>query len=153
MSSDDETRRREKAPHDVWRTWTRMPLAMFIAIALVAVAGCGDSSKPAYCCSDRTNLENSVQGLRSAASSRDVDGLKSSATKVQSDATSLVSSAKTDFPSQTSAVKSSVDALQSAVAALPASPSAAQIAAIAKSAAAVASAVKSFGDASTSECS
>jgi hypothetical protein len=152
VSSTDETKRQEKARHDVWRTWTRMPLAMFIAIALVAVAGCGGSSKPAYC-SDRTNLENSVKGLTSAASSGDISGLKSQVTKIQSDATALVSSAKSDFPSQTSAVKSSVDALQSAVTALPASPTTAQTAAIAKSAAAVVSSVKSFSDASKSKCS
>ena len=135
-----------------WSAWLRVSVVMFVAVALVAITGCGGSSKPAYC-SDRSNLENSVKGLTSAASSGDISGLKSQVTKIQSDATSLVSSAKSDFPSQTSAVKSSVAALQSAVTALPASPSAAQIAAIAKSATAVVSSVKSFSDASKSKCS
>ena len=35
--------------------------------ALIALAGCGSSSKPAYC-SDRTNLENSIKNLPSATS-------------------------------------------------------------------------------------
>ena len=135
-----------------WCAWLRVSVVMFVAVALVAITGCGGSSKPAYC-SDRSNLENSVKGLTSAASSADISGLKSQVTKIQSDATSLVSSAKSDFPSQTSAVKSSVAALQSAVTALPASPSAAQIAAIAKSATAVVRSVKSFSDASKSKCS
>jgi hypothetical protein len=128
-------------------------MVMFIAVALVAVAGCGgSSSKPAYC-SDRSNFESSVKGLTTAASSGDISGLKSQATKIQSDASSLVSAAKSDFPSQTSAVKSSVAALQSAVKALPASPSAGQIATIAPDAASVVSSVKSFADASKSKCS
>ena len=130
----------------------RVPMVMFIAVALVALAGCGgSSSKPSYC-SDRSDLENSVKGLTSTASSGDISGLKSQVTKIQSDATSLVSSAKSDFPSQTSAVKSSVDGLQSTVKALPASPSASQIATVATGAASVVSSVKSFVNASKSKC-
>ena len=127
---------------------------MCVAVAMliaVAVAGCGGSSKPSYC-SDRSDLENSVKGLTSTASSGDISGLKSQVTKIQSDATSLVSSAKSDFPSQTSAVKSSVDGLQSTVKALPASPSASQIATVATGAASVVSSVKSFVNASKSKC-
>jgi hypothetical protein len=145
--------RRERSREGAWRAWLRVPAVVFGAVALVALSGCGGSnSKPAYC-SDRSDLENSVKGLTSAASSGDIGGPKSQVTKIQGDATSLVSSAKSDFPSQTSAVKSSVDALQSAVTALPPSPSAAQIAAIARSATSVVSSVKSFSDASESKCS
>ncbi len=132
-----------------------LPVAL-VALALVAVTGCGGSSKPGYC-SDRSSLENTIKGLPSAASSAvssgDVSGLKSQLTKVESDATSLVNSAKGDFPSETSAVKSSVAALQTAVTALPSSPSAAQIASVASSATSVVSSVKSFDEASKSKCS
>ena len=128
----------------------------FIAIALVALAGCGGSSKPSYC-SDRSNLQNSVKDLpsaaSSAASSRDVSVLQSQVAKVQADATSLVNSAKGDFPTETSAVKSSVGTLQGAVKALPASPSATDIAPIAADAASVVTSVQTFTSASKSKCS
>ena len=119
---------------------------------VIAIAGCGSSSKPAYC-SDRTNLENSVKNLPSEASSSGVSGLKSQIHTIVTDANAVVSSAKSDFPSQTSAIKTSVDALQSAVKALPASPSASQIAGIAGEAASVVSSVNSFTEASKSKCS
>ena len=112
------------------RAAMRTALATVAAGTLIALAGCGSSSKPAYC-TDRTNLENSVKNLPSVTSSSGVSGLKSQINTIVSDANSVVSSAKSDFPSQTSAVKTSVDALQTAVKALPSSPSATQVAAIA----------------------
>jgi hypothetical protein len=121
-------------------------------VVAVALAGCGSSSKPAYC-SDRTDLQNSVKDLPSTTSSSGLSGLKSQVTTIKSDATSLVNSAKSDFPTETAAVKSSVDTLSSAVKALPSSPSSTQIAAVATDAASVVSSVKSFGDASKSKCS
>lgn len=121
-------------------------LAAAAAIAVVALAGCG-SSKPAYC-TDRANLENSVKGLTSAG----ISELKAQLTQIQSDATALVNSAKSDFPSQTSAISSSVNALKNSVAALPSNPSAAQIATVTKDAANVVSSVKSFTDATSSQC-
>ncbi len=122
-----------------------------IAMAVVAVAGCG-SSKPAYC-SDRSNLENSIKGLTSAATSGGLSGLASQVSTIQSDATAVVGSAGSDFPSQTSAVKSSVNTLSGAVKALPSSPSTAQLATIAADAASVVSAVKGFTNATSSNCS
>ncbi len=133
------------------RALARVPVAMVVAGALVALAGCG-SSKPAYC-SDRTNLENAVKNLPSVASSSGISGLATQVTTIKNDATSLVSSAKSDFPTETSAVKSSVDTLQSAVKALPSSPSASQIAAIALDAGNVVNSVNSFVSASKSKCS
>ena len=130
----------------------RTALAAVAAAALIALAGCGSSSKPAYC-SDRTNLENSVKNLPSVTSSSGVSGLKSQINTIVSDANSVVNSAKSDFPSETSAVKTSVDALQTAVKALPSSPSASQIAAIGLSAKNVVSSVQSFSDATKSKCS
>lgn len=124
-------------------------VAILIAVAL---AGCGGSSKPAYC-SDRTDLENSVKDLPSVTSASGVSGLTSQITTIKSDATSVVNSAKGDFPTETAAVKSSVDTLASAVQGLPSSPSSTQIAAVAADAASVVSSVKSFSDASKSKCS
>ena len=130
--------------------WARAPVALVAAAGLVALVGC--SSPPAYC-SDRTSLENSVKGLPGQVSSSGISGLKSQLTKIESDATALVNSAKSDFPSQTSAITSSVNALKSAVAALPPSPSAADLAPVAADAASVESSVKSFTNATSSNCS
>ena len=102
------------------RTAIRAAVATVSVGALIALAGCGGSSKPAYC-TDRTNLENSIKGLTSlnaSSVSTGVSALKSQVKTIKSDATAVVNTAKSDFPSQTSAVKTSVDALQSAVNAL-----------------------------------
>ena len=142
---------RQTSRNRAGRAWILRPVALVAAVALLAAAGCGGSSKPSYC-SDRSNLESSVKGLTSAATSGDVSALKSQVTTIKSDATSLVNSAKSDFPTQTSAIKSSVDTLSGAVSALPSSPSRAQIAAIATDAAGVVSSVKSFSNATSSKC-
>ena len=118
-----------------------------------AATGCGSSSsKPAYC-SDRSSLESSIKGLSVPTSTSDITNLKTQLATIQSQATALVNSAKSDFPSQTSAIKSSIDTLSNAVKALPASPSTSQIAAIGVDAVAVTSSVKSFTDATSSNCS
>ncbi len=134
------------------RAAVRTAVATVAVGTLIALAGCGSSSKPAYC-SDITTLENSVKNLPSVTSSSGVSGLKSQINTIVSDANAVVSSAKSDFPSQTSAVKTSVDALQSALKALPASPSATQVAGIATDTSSVVSSVKSLTDASKSKCS
>jgi hypothetical protein len=131
--------------------WARVLLALVVAAGVVVLASCS-SGKPGYC-TDRTSLENAVKGLTSLNASSGVSGLKSQVTTIQSDAAALVSSAKSDFPSQTSAITSSVDALKSSVTALSASPSAGQIATVTKDAAGVVSSVKSFTDATSSQCS
>ncbi len=134
-----------------WRGVARVGGAMVVAVAMVALAGCG-GSKPAYC-SARTSLENSVKGLTSLSASSGVSALESQLKTIESDAKSVVNSAKSDFPSETSAVKSSVDTLSSAVKALPSSPSVSQIAAVAVDASGVVTAVKSFTSATSSKCS
>ena len=130
----------------------RVAAVCLAAAGLVALAGCGGSSKPAYC-SDRSNLESSVKGLTNLNTSSGLSGLEAQVKTIQSDATKVVDSAKSDFPSQTSAIKSSVAALQSAVKALPSQPSASQLAPVATAAASVVSSVKSFTDATSSSCS
>lgn len=127
-------------------------LACVVAFALLALTGCGGSSKPAYC-SNRTSLENSVKGLKSVDLKNGLGGLKSQLKTIQSDATALVSSAKTDFPTETSAVQTSVQTLTAAAKNLSTSPSVSQITKIASDAAAVSTSVKSFVDATSSKCS
>jgi hypothetical protein len=119
-------------------------------MGIVALAGCSNS-KPAYC-TDRSNLQNAVNGLKSLTASSGASAWKSQVQTVQSAATTLVSSAKSDFPSQTSAITSSVDALKSSVAALPSSLSAVAIATVTKDASNVQSSVKSFTDPTSSQC-
>ena len=145
--SPEHTRERSHAG----RVATRVSLALVALVALAAAAGCGSSSKPAYC-KDRTNLENAIKNLPSTASSSGLSGLQSQLTTIQSDATAAVDAAKTDFPSETSALKSSVDTLSSAVKALPSNPSTTQIAAVELDAANVVSAVKGFTSATKSKC-
>ena len=130
----------------------RVAAACLSAAGLVGLAGCGGSSKPAYC-SDRSSLESSIKGLTSLNASSGMSGLKAQLQTIQSDATKLVSSAKSDFPSQTSAIKSSVAALESAVKALPPHPSATQLGPVATAGASVVSSVKNFMDATSSNCS
>ena len=132
-------------------SWRLAPIVLVAAVTLVAATGCGGSSKPAYC-SDRSSLQDSVNGLQGAVSSGGTSGLKAQLKTIQDDADALVQSAKSDFPSQTTAIKSSVDTLSSAVQTLPASPTTAQIATIAADAANVATSVKSFSDATESSC-
>ena len=142
----DTSRHRERSA-SAW-----VGASVLTLVAVIALAGCGSSSKPAYC-SARTNLSNSVKNLPSSISSSGISGLTSQLATIESDATSLVSAAKTNFPTQTSAVKTSVDMLKTAVKALPSSPSTSQIAAIALDAGNVVSSVKSFVDTSKSKCS
>jgi hypothetical protein len=123
-----------------------------VAVVVIALAGCGGSSKPSYC-SARSKLETSIKGLTNLTPSSGISGLKAQLTTIENDATALVSSAKGDFPTETSAITSSVSSLKSAVTALSSSPSAAQIATLAGAATSFVSSVKSFTDATSSKCS
>ena len=51
---------RQTSRNRAGRAWILRPVALVAAVALLAVAGCGGSSKPSYC-SDRSNLESSVK--------------------------------------------------------------------------------------------
>jgi hypothetical protein len=133
------------------RLWGLALLACAVAVLVIAVTGCG-SSKPAYC-SDRTNLQNSVKGLKSVDLKGGLSGVRSQLNKIQSDATALVGSAKSDFPSQTSAITTSVQTLTGAVKTLSTTPSVAQVAKIAADVSAVSSSVTAFADATSSKCS
>jgi hypothetical protein len=136
-----------------YRMGSRWALASCVAVlGVVALAGCGGSSKPAYC-TNRANLESSVKGLTNLSVSSGLSGLEAQLTKIQSDANALASSAKSDFPNETSAIKSSVDTLATTVKTLPSSPSAANIATVGTQAASAVTAVQNFYNATKSKCS
>jgi hypothetical protein len=127
-------------------------LAIVILLVVVGLlAGCGGSSKPAYC-SKRTDLENSIKDLSNLNVSGGLSGLQSQLQKIESSANALVSSAKSDFPTETSAIKTSIDSLTQSVKTVTSTPSAAQIATVASDASSVVNAVKSFADATSSKC-
>ena len=129
---------------------------LFIPVVLAAAAflaaGCGSSSKPAYC-SDVTNLQNSVNSLKSVQlQSGAVSTLKTDVQKVQTNANAVVSSAKQDFPSQTSALQTSVSSLSTSIQALPPAPTAQQLVPIAAEVASTVSAADSLKSATSSAC-
>jgi hypothetical protein len=127
-------------------------VALALAGALVAAAGCG-SSKPGYC-ADRGKLESSIKELPSRLNlSSGLSGVETQLTTIQSNANALVASAKSDFPTETAAIRTSIETLASAIRALPSSPSPSQIASLATDASSVVSAVNSFVDATKSKCS
>jgi hypothetical protein len=130
--------------------WIRVLLASAVAIGTVALASCS-SSKPAYC-TDRSNLQNAVNGLTSLNASSGVNAWKSQVQTVQSAATTLVNSAKSDFPNETSAITSSVNALKSSVTTLSSGLSAAAIARVAENASSVKTSVNNFTNATSSQC-
>ena len=140
----------EKSRSRQGSAWVRVPLVLAAAATAVTLAGCG-SSKPAYC-TDRSNLQNAVNGLTSLTASSGVSAWESQAQKVHTAATALVNSAKSDFPSQTSAITSAVNGLKSSAAALRSSPSAATIVAVTQAASGVKSSVTSFKNATSSQC-
>lgn len=129
----------------------RAGLAALLALSLLAAAGCGGDDKPSYC-SDRTNLENAVKDLPSAAKSGGTSGLQSQFKTIESDANTLIDSAKGDFPSETSTLKTTIAQMQSSIESAGSSPSGTQIAGLVLNANAVVNAVKGFTDATQSAC-
>jgi hypothetical protein len=128
-------------------------LAGLGALALVAtgiIAGCGGSSKPAYC-ADVTTFKNSVQQLKHVSSPSD---LVSQVKTISSTGQTAVSSVKTGFAPQTTAVKSSLSALEASVKQLSSSSTrASAIVAIPAQAQAVVTAADNFANAAKSNCS
>jgi len=130
-----------------------LPIALAATLGLLAATGCGgSSSKPAYC-SDKSTLQSDVGALKSSVSGGDFSSLQSQVTTIKTDASSLSKSAKSDFPSETSAMKTSIDTLSASLNALPPNPSTSQAASVAADAAGVVTSVKSFSDATSSQCS
>jgi hypothetical protein len=123
-------------------------------LAIAAAAGCGGSSKPAYC-SDRSQLEQSVRALGNGEVLRQggLQDLKTKLQTVEPDANNLVGSAKEDFPSETGAIETSVSTLKTTVQQLPSSPTPQQVAAVAADTRGVVTSFQGFREASDSKCS
>jgi Flp pilus assembly protein TadD len=136
-------------PHQVAARWTARSVC--IAALVLVVAGCGGSSKPAYC-SARADLENSIKAVSSLSPSSGVSALEAQFQKIKTDANKVVSQAKSDFPTETSALRTSVDTLTHAVDGLRANPSTSEIAKVAGAVSGVVTSAKSFVDASHSKC-
>jgi hypothetical protein len=121
------------------------------AVALVA-AGCGSSSKPAYC-SNVSDLQSSLNSLKNVQfNSNTISTVRADVQKVQTNADAVVSSAKQDFPNQTSALESSVSTLSTSIQALPAAPTQEQLLPIAPQIASTVSAADSLKSATDSAC-
>ncbi len=124
--------------------------ALALAVTALLVAGCGSSSKPAYCSATK-NLNSAVDTLKNDATSANISALQSDLSKVEADANAVVSSAKKDFPSQTSAIDSSVSSLKTSIDKL-SSPSPEQLLALVPQIGGALNAVQSFSNATSSSC-
>lgn len=133
------------------RSW-RIAICGLAAGAVLAVGGCGGSSKPAYCTA-RSNLESSIQGVSNLSVSSGISGLQSQFEKIETAAATLVVEAKSDFPSQTGTIESSAAALDSAVKAVTSNPSAGSISGVITAASNMVTAIKNFLSATKSKCS
>ncbi len=134
----------------------RLPVMVILSLALaaagLAAAGCGSSSKPAYC-SDVSTLQQSVDDLGNIQlNSNTLSTLQTDLQTVQTNADAVVSSAKADFPSQTSALKSSVTMLSNSIKQLPASPTAQQLLPLTVEINSVVTAAKNLSSATSSSC-
>jgi hypothetical protein len=130
-------------------TLSTRTLAVVLAAGIaVAAAGCGGSSKPAYC-NDLTNLKKSVDNISVTGG---ISSLKTQLQQAETDAKALVSSAKSDFPTETSAIQTSATSVQTAVTGITSSPTPAQLVSIAADAKSLVDAVTSFASSSKSKC-
>jgi hypothetical protein len=139
---------------EVFRHASRMVLigVMALAVAVLAAAGCGSSSKPAYC-GNVTDLQNSVSSLKNVQlGSNTISTLKTDLQKVQTNANAVVSSAKQDFPNQTSALQASVSTLSNSINTLPPSPTPQQLLPLAPQVASAVSATDNLKSATSSAC-
>jgi hypothetical protein len=93
-----------------------------VLAATVALAGCGGSSKPAFC-SSVNDLKTSVQDLKNVNVIKSgTSGVSSALQKVEGSAKAAVSSAQSDFPTQTQAVSGALTTLETTVGELKNSP-------------------------------
>lgn len=126
-------------------------LALLIGGGLLA--GCGSSSKPAYC-SPVSKVEAAVKSLPTVdeVKKNGVGTLKSAVLQLQQNATAAVNQAKSDFSSQTTALKTSVDALSSTVNQVVGTPSRQTLAQLPAELSAVRTAAKNLQSAVSSKC-
>jgi hypothetical protein len=124
-----------------------------VAVAVAAaLAGCGGSSKPAYC-TNVDNLKASIKALPSTnVVQNGVSALESAVNKVKTDTEAVVNSAKTEFSSQTTALKGSVQTLSTTVKQAVNSPSVSSLAQIPAQVSAVVTDAKNLESAVSSKC-
>jgi hypothetical protein len=124
--------------------------ALLVTGASVSLAGCGGSSKPAYC-SDVTKFKNSVEQLKNVTSP---SGLVSQVEQLASTGQTALSAVKSHLAPHTSAVKSSLAALENSVKQLSSSSTrASALAAMPGDVMAVINAAESFANAAKPKCS
>ena len=134
----------------------RHPAGLALLALLIAggmLAGCGSSSKPAYC-SPVSKVENAVKSLPTVndVKTNGIGTLKSAVQQLQQNATAAVNQAKSDFSSQTTALKTSVDALSSTVNQVVGTPSRQTLAQLPAELSAVRTAAKNLQSAVSSKC-
>jgi hypothetical protein len=145
------------APMSVLPIYRSPPRSRLAAIGVMAwcatvgiLAGCGGSSKPAYC-SSVNDFKNAVAQLKSVSSPSDI---VSAAKNVESTGQKAVSQVKTSFAPETSAVKSSLATLATSLTQLTSSSTrASAVSAIPGNVSAVSSAADNFANAAKSKCS
>ncbi len=105
---------------------TLRPLAAFAAASLTGallLAGCGSSSKPAYC-AQVDNFKESVKTLEDVElSPTNIGTIKTDVEKVGTSAKELKTAVGTEFEPQINAMKKSVEALGKTVESVASSPS------------------------------
>jgi hypothetical protein len=134
----------------------RRTLLLTLAVLLIGgvlLAGCGSSSKPAYC-DPVSKAENAIKSLPSLQdiTNGGVGTLKSAVTDLQQKTTNAVNQAKGDFSTQTMALENAVNALADTIKGLAGSPNAATLAVIPGQVTAVKDAVNNLQNAVSSKC-
>ncbi len=137
--------------HRIGRQRTLASAAAAMAVT-AALAGCGSSSKPAYC----TNVENLKASIKALPNTNvvqnGVSALETAVNKVNTDAQAVVKSAKSEFSSETTALKSSAQTLNTTIKQAVASPSASTLALIPAQVSAVVADAKNLENAVSSKC-
>jgi Sec-independent protein translocase protein TatA len=142
--------------HDNGSYRRRHPAALALLALLIGgalIAGCGSSSKPAYC-NAVTKTENAVKSLPtlSDVKANGIGTLKSALSTLQQNATTAINQAKTDFSTHTTALKNSVDALGNTVKQIASTPSVQTLAQLPTQISAVGTAAKNLQSAVSSKC-
>jgi capsule polysaccharide export protein KpsE/RkpR len=121
------------------------------AASIAALAGCG-GSKPAYC-TDKTNLQNSINQLKNVdVSSQGLSTLQNQLKNVENSAKALAASAKNEFGPQVDALKTSLSSLGSAVQTAASAPSAQSLSTVAAGVSDVQATFKTLANAVDKNC-
>ena len=133
---------------------TAFAALLAVLVAGVLLAGCGGSSKPAYC-HPVAKTKDAVKSLPSLqeVQQKGVGTLTSALDTLKTNAMKAADAAKSDFSTQTTALKTSVDALSGTAKQLAASPSAQTLARLAGELSAVGTAAKNLESAVSTKCS